>query len=432
MLQTSSSAPVLAALSLDSPPKAGPDGASGGSEAFSQELDSQVKNINSREPAKDGAGPRPETQGDEHECAVGGDAASAEEQDVQASTDGDEVAATLEEPGGKDLPLEQLRKLSAEAQQLLATRNESGVTSDETNSAPLAEGADTESVMADEVSLTLDDTVPADPIEMQPEVDIRTLVSGEEPVTLQPVQAPITMEGVAVSPDGDVDEDVALSSRSGSGALNAVMRPVIDEGQGRDAVRQVAAREAGMTPNLQGLGRGTALPIDTTTPNAPPLPGQGASNPLAAPAVISMSLSTPMHQANWGQGMAERVMWMANAKIQEAEIQLHPRELGPIGIKVSVSHDQANVSFVAQHAATRDALESAIPRLREMLSESGLQLGNADVSTRDQRGDGERPQATGGSSLHGDDAVEGDDALPSSEVSRGIGYVSPSGVDAFA
>ena len=58
--------------------------------------------------------------------------------------------------------------------------------------------------------------------------------------------------------------------------------------------------------------------------------------------------------------MAERVVWMTNANIQEAEIQLNPRELGPIGIKVTVQNEQASVSFVAQHATTREALEQAL------------------------------------------------------------------------
>jgi flagellar hook-length control protein FliK len=49
-------------------------------------------------------------------------------------------------------------------------------------------------------------------------------------------------------------------------------------------------------------------------------------------------------------------------------------------VSVTLSNDEVNVSFHATHPATREALESSLPRLRELLSDAGLSLGNASVS----------------------------------------------------
>ncbi|HAO25716.1 MAG TPA: hypothetical protein DCQ49_11630, partial [Methylophaga sp.] len=42
------------------------------------------------------------------------------------------------------------------------------------------------------------------------------------------------------------------------------------------------------------------------------------------------------------------------------------------------------VTFVASNAAARDALEQALPRLRESFSDNGLALNHAEVSHQDQ------------------------------------------------
>jgi len=91
-------------------------------------------------------------------------------------------------------------------------------------------------------------------------------------------------------------------------------------------------------------------------------------------------LPSPPGAPEFADQMAERVVWMAGQKLDRAQIRLNPAHLGPISVDVSVGEDGANVTFTAQHAMTRDALEQALPRLREMFSSSGLALAGADVS----------------------------------------------------
>jgi flagellar hook-length control protein FliK len=74
-------------------------------------------------------------------------------------------------------------------------------------------------------------------------------------------------------------------------------------------------------------------------------------------------------------------MWMANQNHQVAELHLNPPNLGPLEVRLTINNDQASALFVSQHSAVRDAIESAMPRLREMLADNGITLGNASVGS---------------------------------------------------
>jgi flagellar hook-length control protein FliK len=85
------------------------------------------------------------------------------------------------------------------------------------------------------------------------------------------------------------------------------------------------------------------------------------------------------HAQRFAGELADRVLVMRNQRLDGATVTLEPRELGRIDIQVRVQADTTHVSFTAQHAAVRDALEGQLPRLRSMLEEAGLSLGAVDV-----------------------------------------------------
>jgi flagellar hook-length control protein FliK len=74
---------------------------------------------------------------------------------------------------------------------------------------------------------------------------------------------------------------------------------------------------------------------------------------------------------------------MHKQEIPAAELRLNPRHLGPITIRVDVTQDQATVAFTAQHAAVKEAIEAALPKLREMFSAQQLSLAEVNVSQED-------------------------------------------------
>lgn len=108
---------------------------------------------------------------------------------------------------------------------------------------------------------------------------------------------------------------------------------------------------------------------------APEMSPVAGSNGIQIPAI-----STALTHRAWGETLSNRVVWLIQQQARTADIQINPPDLGPIKLRVTVEGDQANVSFAAQHAPVREALEAALPRLREMLFQSGLNLADASVT----------------------------------------------------
>ena len=77
---------------------------------------------------------------------------------------------------------------------------------------------------------------------------------------------------------------------------------------------------------------------------------------------------------------------MAGQGVQRANIKLNPAHLGPMEVRIQVQNDQASVHFNASHGVVRDALEAALPRLREMFDGSGVDLTDVNVSDQSSTG----------------------------------------------
>ncbi|MDJ0814472.1 MAG: flagellar hook-length control protein FliK [Woeseiaceae bacterium] len=122
--------------------------------------------------------------------------------------------------------------------------------------------------------------------------------------------------------------------------------------------------------------------------------GHGPAQPPAS-SLTPSTIATPVQDPGWAGQLGERVVLMTNNAMQSAEIKLSPAELGPLRIQVQVDDGAANVTFLAQHQVTREAIEQALPRLREMLNESGLNLNQANIADSGERGarQGEREAA---------------------------------------
>lgn len=101
------------------------------------------------------------------------------------------------------------------------------------------------------------------------------------------------------------------------------------------------------------------------------------------------------------QNIAEKVQLMVNSKTMTAEIRLDPQDLGSMKLKINAAGDAVSVNIVVQSQQAREVLEQATPRLRELLEEQGIELGQSSVKQESQQhsaNDGERRgMAKGGS-----------------------------------
>lgn len=92
------------------------------------------------------------------------------------------------------------------------------------------------------------------------------------------------------------------------------------------------------------------------------------------------SLARPLGQPGWSDDLGERIIWMTGQGLNSAELKLNPAHLGPLEVRIHLNQDQAHIQFVSHNAAVREAIESAIPKLREMLGAQQLHLTDVSVS----------------------------------------------------
>jgi flagellar hook-length control protein FliK len=126
----------------------------------------------------------------------------------------------------------------------------------------------------------------------------------------------------------------------------------------------------------------SAPPPNATALTALPAQASSAAN-LHGP--IQLSVDMPLTHRAWADEFSQKITWMATQHGQSAELHLNPPQLGPLDVLIRVDGDQATALFTSPHAAVRDAIEQALPKLREMLADNGIMLGNASVSDHSSR-----------------------------------------------
>lgn len=112
---------------------------------------------------------------------------------------------------------------------------------------------------------------------------------------------------------------------------------------------------------------------------------QAASQTVHAPTAHVDKLTPAVGTPAWDQALGQKIVWMAQGGEQTASLTMNPPDLGPMQVVLSVSNNQATVDFMAAQPEVRQALEAALPRLRDMMGESGIQLGQANVSAGGQQ-----------------------------------------------
>lgn len=133
----------------------------------------------------------------------------------------------------------------------------------------------------------------------------------------------------------------------------------------------------------EAVRKSDALTTAEHLPDLMSAPAMRVSAHLAAPTldqVAANQLAPSVGTTAWNQALGEKIVWMAAGAQQTASLTLNPPNMGPLQIVLNVSNDQATASFFSAQPEVRQALESAFPRLREMMNEAGIQLGQATVS----------------------------------------------------
>lgn len=131
--------------------------------------------------------------------------------------------------------------------------------------------------------------------------------------------------------------------------------------------------------------------------------------------------------------LQERVSSMLSINNKEAEIRLDPPEMGSMQIRIRSDAEQAQINFVVQNQQAKEALEQSMPRLREMLAQQGLELGESTISYG-QSG-GENPEQSDGGTQAGlanNESVNGENDEQANSASQSSRQQSSSSIDYYA
>lgn len=110
----------------------------------------------------------------------------------------------------------------------------------------------------------------------------------------------------------------------------------------------------------------------------------GGNAPTASPAP-SVRVETGFGQPGWNQEMGEKLTWMVGNGRQQADLVLNPPQLGRIEVTMVIEGDNVSANFASPNAAVREALENSMSRLREVLADAGVALGNTHVGAESRQ-----------------------------------------------
>lgn len=162
-----------------------------------------------------------------------------------------------------------------------------------------------------------------------------------------------------------------------------------------DRPAQEIERAANMTASQGkegGIGEGPSFTLPAGS-------GVQPASPARLPEMAAAQFSVPsrLGSPDWDDQVGQKLILMVRDGHQAATLTLNPPELGPIRVTIEVTEREASASFVSAQPEVRQALEQSLPKLRDMMQQAGLQLGQANVSA----GQGDAQQAQAGQQQSG-------------------------------
>jgi flagellar hook-length control protein FliK len=230
--------------------------------------------------------------------------------------------------------------------------------------------------------------------------DIAALLPGWSPPAIVVAGTGSSAAATAASTDGT---DALQGPTAASGVTTA--SPTLRDDTGARAAKSPAAQpvRSAATPNDSATTTSApsraAPPAAASEQNDPAFgkPAAAAANPtavafaapLTTPAVTASkaaeaALPTATVQAaidtpTFAPSLATQVRWWAHDGVQQAQLLLNPAEMGPVAVKIVLDGREARIDFSADLAATRGAIEAALPALAAALDDSGLKLSGGGV-----------------------------------------------------
>jgi flagellar hook-length control protein FliK len=231
-------------------------------------------------------------------------------------------------------------------------------------------------------------------------------------------RAPVWSTGKAADPAAHLEGDVSAAAVGGSEAEDAELaklRAVVEHLRASESMGMAHARPATAEQSMVAAARGDAsgLVLDAAAARSDgagashvpmlggtPSPAHADARGAAVASAFSSGPALTPGAPDFDQALGDRVVWMMQHGLNGTRVRVHPEHLGPIDIRLRMDGDNAQITLSSPHGVARDALEQALPRLRDVLGDAGVTLVRADVDDRgtwrqDQRMPGAPSDETG-------------------------------------
>lgn len=299
------------------------------------------------------------SQGDDARRAEGKrDEGSAKTQQSRADNDSRRTEASGGDSQGHDAVADD----SAEAAQATASDSSGETAATTTDAASASPASLPEQLLALLNGLA---AAPATPTAATATGTVANTLAGDAPASATAgVARPLLPLASTATPTAMAADTMPAANDAGAGAFAMAMDATVDS----DAIAADAT-------------------LDATTTGETATPTLSVSNatvhPLSRAAAAAVQANQPLSvDSGFEEGFGSRIAWLADQKVGHAEIRVSPDHLGTIDVRLQLDGNRVNAEFHSAQAEVRQALESSLPRLREMLGQQGLQLGQADVGQR--------------------------------------------------
>jgi flagellar hook-length control protein FliK len=208
------------------------------------------------------------------------------------------------------------------------------------------------------------------------------------PVQAATVQAgePVAIPDAPVQPGVPAAKDIVLPTAEAPAQFAATLGAAAESA----IAKPVAEAEPAAAPDLP-------LPAAENIALGAARPAHAAQESQHTPGA---RIESALGSRQWTEDVGQRIVWAAGRGESRAELVLHPPHLGRVEVAITVSSNgDSTALFVSANPQVRDALEQSLPRLREIMAEAGLALGQASVQSdsapRDDREQQNGPAAGG-------------------------------------
>ncbi|HEY0064637.1 MAG TPA: flagellar hook-length control protein FliK [Telluria sp.] len=282
-------------------------------------------------------------------------------------------------PAAKPAEGESASTASAASKDAAAEGSEARTDTAATSGAPL-------DMLALVASLNLPGTAAPVAATVLPGNAVNSVVSAEPGAALTPGAAKNMMGTL----DGSVLDNIKPVATDGGSPLGQPVERLVSDASPVQAKMEAAtgqpkgladaAQFSAILRNREAAPEAALKDLGVTAPTTAPLQQASLALAQAASGVATDKIAARVGSEGWDQQVGQKIVWMVAGKEQSASLTLNPPDMGPMQVVLSVNNDQATVTFSAAQPEVRQALEDALPKLREMMSESGIALGNASVN----------------------------------------------------